>query len=98
MTKQPDDKWIAREAAFAYGGERTAEWVSAADFKAQCLRLVERVEQGRGEVVVTRYGRPVARLVPFDAAPASLFGYLAGSVVSYGDLVSPVGEPWDADA
>jgi prevent-host-death family protein len=75
------------------------EWVSAADFKAQCLRLIENVRQGHREVVVTRYGKPVARLVPYsEEASMSLFGYLQGSVVSYGDIVSPIDEEWEADA
>lgn len=74
------------------------EWVSAGEFKTHCLRLIERVERERGEVVVTRYGRPVARLVPYEAAPAPLLGHLAGAVTRYDDIVSPVDEAWEADA
>ena len=91
---------MLREAALKYvpgGGEPEAEWVSAAEFKARCLRLIDQVRQG-GEVVVTRYGKPVAKLVPFDDRPASIIGYLGGSVVGYDDLIAPVGEAWDADA
>lgn len=86
-----------REAAAAYGPAEE-EWVSAGEFKTHCLRLIERVERERGEVVVTRYGRPVARLVPFDAAPAPILGHAAGLVTHWGDLLSPAGEAWDADA
>lgn len=102
MYKKPEDeKRVVREAARKYGEPPPAsdEWVTAADFKANCLRLIEEVRQGRGEVVVTRYGKPVARLVPYTEAPAmSLFGHLSGSVVSHGDLIAPIDEPWDADA
>lgn len=100
MYKKPEDeKRVVREAALKYGvPEPVDEWVTAADFKANCLRLIEEVRQGRGEVVVTRYGKPVARLVPYTEAPVSLFGHLAGSVVSHGDLIAPIGEAWDADA
>lgn len=97
---------MVREAAAAYlpgaaggdGGGGGEERVSAAEFKTHCLRLIERVQRERGTVVVTRYGRPVARLVPYDEAPGSLLGHVAGAVSHYGDLVSPVGEAWEADA
>lgn len=93
-----------REAALRYlpsaeaAKQKEEEWVSAADFKTHCLRLIERVERERGEVVVTRYGKPVARLVPYGEEPPSLRGHVAGAVSFYGDLVSPVDEAWDADA
>jgi prevent-host-death family protein len=92
---------VLREAAAAYGQQARApggEWVSAADFKAHCLALIDKVRQERGEVVVTRYGKPVARLVPYEAQAPSIFGFLAGAVTRCGDLVSPLGEAWDADA
>jgi len=91
---------VAREAALVpWGSEAPAQqWVTAADFKTHCLRLIDEVLQSRGEVVVTRYGKPVAKLVPFTEAATSLFGHLGGSVASYGDLVAPSGESWDADA
>lgn len=84
-----------REIAPPYG---EAGWVAAGDFKTHCLQLIERVRQERGEVVITRYGRPVAKLVPFEESPLSMVGYLAGSVTAYGDLISPINEEWDADA
>ncbi len=91
---------VVREAALVpYGSAGPAQqWVTAAEFKTHCLRLIDEVLQSRGEVVVTRYGKPVARLVPFSEAPVSLLGHLSGSVASYGDLVAPTGERWDADA
>ncbi|HEX2092000.1 MAG TPA: type II toxin-antitoxin system Phd/YefM family antitoxin [Longimicrobiaceae bacterium] len=72
--------------------------VSAADFKARCLQLMDRVQQERSEVVVTRYGRPVAKLVPYEEEPASPLGWLRGTVTMRGDIVAPLDESWDADA
>lgn len=72
--------------------------VSAAEFKTHCLQLMDRVQQERSEVVVTKYGRPVARLVPYEPEPAPVLGHLRGTVTYYGDIVSPTGESWDADA
>ena len=45
--------------------------VSVSEFKTHCLRIVEEVAKGRREVVITRRGKRVARLVPVeDEAPA----------------------------
>lgn len=70
--------------------------IPASAFKARCLALLDEVAATRRSVVVTKHGRPVARLVPLDA-PATL----TGSVT----LLSPddeeyfsTGEGWDADA
>jgi len=74
--------------------------VSASDFKNGWHEYLDEVVQGRREVIVTRYGRPVARLVPYeDLEPSrSIFGWLAGTVTIQGDIVAPTGENWDADA
>ncbi len=102
MYDPPEGKpMMVREAALVpYGAAPSAaqQWVTAADFKTHCLRLIDEVMQSRNEVVVTRYGKPVAMLVPFVEAPVFLFGHMSGSVAEYGDLVSPTGEAWDADA
>src|SRR5438309_272326 len=46
--------------------------IAAGAFKAQCLGLLDEVEQQRIEIVITKRGKPVARLVPVsDAAPAT---------------------------
>ena len=72
--------------------------VAATEFKTHCLRLMDEVEQTRGEVVVTRHGRPVARLVPHDDSPPELFGLLRETVHAADDLTAPTGEDWEADA
>jgi prevent-host-death family protein len=64
---------------------------------------LDRVARGREEVVVTRYGRPVAKLVPVeptegDEQAPGLFGWLRGTVTVHGDIIAPIDEPWDADA
>lgn len=84
------------EAAPVYGAAE--RWVPAAEFKTHCLRLLDDVAERRGEVVVTRHGKPVARLVAYDAEAPSPLGWMAGTVLHAGDLLSPLDEPWDADA
>lgn len=68
--------------------------LTASRFKAQCLALLDEVAASGSELVVTKRGRPVARVVP--VAPTQP---LRGSVtfnVADEDLVAPLPENWDA--
>ena len=76
---------------------RQPEQVPATEFKDSCLRLIDRVQQTREEIVVTKHGRPVAKLVAFDKVKEPIFGYLTGSITVHGNLVDPVGEEWVAE-
>jgi prevent-host-death family protein len=73
--------------------------VAAGQFKAQCLKLMDQVQQTREEVVITKHGKPVAKLVPINETTASqsIVGFMKGSVQVVGDIVSPVDEVWEAD-
>ena len=79
------------------GGPNGAAEVSASAFKDSCLQLIDRVQQTREEIVVTKYGRPVAKLVAFDEGRAPLFGCLSGSVTIRGDIVAPLNVVWNAE-
>jgi prevent-host-death family protein len=68
--------------------------ISASQFKARCLALLDDVALTGEEIVVTKRGKPVARLVAIDEPKP-----LAGSVafhVSDDDLVAPLDIAWDA--
>lgn len=74
--------------------------IAAGEFKARCLELMDEVNERRVEYVITKRGRPVARLVPVEAEvaepgkkPKKGFGALKGSIVILGDIVGPV-EEW----
>jgi prevent-host-death family protein len=72
--------------------------IAAGKFKAQCLRLMEDVQKRRQTVVITKRGKPVAKLVPPDDEPArTVFGFLQGQARIVGDIVSPVDVEWQAD-
>ncbi len=72
--------------------------IAAGVFKAKCLSLLDEVQQKRTEIVITKRGKPVARLVPVeDNPPAELFGRMKGTFKIVGDIVSPLGERWEAD-
>jgi prevent-host-death family protein len=66
----------------------------AGQFKARCLAVLDEVQRSRRAVVVTKRGRPVARVVPVEEAGADTS--LRGSVLYEGDLVSPLHERWSA--
>ncbi len=66
--------------------------VAAAEFKAKCLDLLDRVELTREPIVITKRGRPVAQVVPIPRVKAKS---LVGSVTFHGDMVAPILEDWD---
>lgn len=72
--------------------------VAAADFKANCLRLMEEVARQRRPIVITKRGKPVAKLAPIDEEPIDLFGRMAGSIKICGDIVGPIDAGWTGDA
>ena len=74
--------------------------VAAGKFKAICLQLMDEVNRTGTEVVITKRGRPVAKLVPVDSPTHSqhTFGLLSDQTAVYGDIVEPTGESWEADA
>lgn len=72
--------------------------VPAGQFKARCLELISFVKEKRVEVIVTKRGQPVAKLVPLvDEDPSPLLGRLQGTVTVIGDITRPIDEAWDAD-
>ncbi len=69
--------------------------IPAGQFKSHCLAILDRVAEKRESVVVTKRGRPVARVVPLEGgAPKSMLG----SVRERGDIVGSLDERWDAEA
>lgn len=69
----------------------------ASQFKARCLELMDYVRATGREIVITKHGKPVAKLAPVMGATPDPFGYLRGTVTYMGDIVSPIGERWDAE-
>ena len=79
-------------------GARRAEQIAAAEFKARCLELMDRVRETGAEYVVTKHGRPVARLVPVqERARQSLFGALSGTVLEYEQPFDSIDADYEID-
>ena len=70
--------------------------VAAADFKARCLELMDRVRETGVEYVITKHGNPVAKLVPYnESARRSFFGAAEGSVLQYDRPFDPIDGDYD---
>jgi len=67
--------------------------MAAGSFKAHCLKVVEDVRTTREPVLITRRGRPVAKLVPADTSSDDFIGRLEGVVRIVGDIESSVEPP-----
>jgi prevent-host-death family protein len=61
--------------------------VNATEFKARCLRLLDDVNQSGQPLVITKRGKPIARLVPFGSERRSMRGAWKGRVQIRGDIV-----------
>ncbi|HZF09161.1 MAG TPA: type II toxin-antitoxin system Phd/YefM family antitoxin [Thermoanaerobaculia bacterium] len=67
--------------------------IPAGELKAKCLALLDEVAETGETLVVTKRGKPVARILPFEETRP-----LRGSILHEEELVSPIDEDWDADA
>ena len=74
--------------------------VAISVFKAKCLGILEEVRKTRKPIRVTRFGEPVAEVVPptADKTKGRQLGSMAGSMKILGDIVGPTGslDDWDA--
>jgi len=68
--------------------------IAAAKFKEQCLSLLDEVDPDG--IVITKRGKPVAKLIPFASDSANLIGSLKGKLVIKGEIFS-TGLDWNAE-
>ena len=72
--------------------------LSATEFKATCLKVMEDVRRSRKPVIVSKRGKPIVKIVPVEEQRRRpLFGYLKGTVKIVGDIVGRDPEAWDSD-
>ena len=69
--------------------------VPAAQFKEQCLALLDQV--GPDGIIITKHGKPVAKLVPIHTDTAELIGSFKGKIKIKGNILS-TGVKWDAES
>ena len=72
--------------------------IPAGEFKDRCLALMDEVNESGEEILITKHGKPVARLVPAKTAPPRMWGRYRNEIRIVGDILSPVSpaEEWDA--
>lgn len=63
--------------------------IGAGAFKANCLAIMDEVQAKKQAVIITKRGKPVAKLVPVTEEKDDIFGFLQGKVTIVGDVVSP---------
>lgn len=74
------------------------ERLGAAEFKARCLELMNRVRESGVEYVVTKHGRPIAKLVPYtEKRRPEFFGAMAGTILKYDRPFDPIEGGYDVN-
>ena len=68
--------------------------IAAGQFKARCLSLLDEVAKTHETVVITKYGRPVAQVVPVLQGEADSENPLKDSIVFEKNLVDPIDADW----
>ena len=69
--------------------------IAAAKFKEQCLSILDNVDPDG--LVITKHGKPVAKLFPIRLEPGALIGAMRGRIKVNGDILS-TGVRWDAES
>jgi prevent-host-death family protein len=67
--------------------------MAAGAFKANCLRVMDEVQAKHETVVITKHGKPVAKLVPISTGLDEIYNFLGARGAIIGDVISPVISP-----
>ena len=68
--------------------------MAAGTFKVHCLAVMDEVQAKRETVVITKHGKPVAKLVPADKDTDEIYNFLRGKGAVTGNVMSPAIENW----
>jgi prevent-host-death family protein len=69
--------------------------MAAGVFKTNCLSVMDEVQAKHETVVITKHGKPVAKLVPVSTDTDDIYNFLSGKGAVIGDVVSPAISPED---
>jgi prevent-host-death family protein len=73
--------------------EAVMKKMAAGFFKTNCLAVMDEVQAKHETVVITKYGQPVAKLVPVNTETDEIYNFLAGKGVVLGNIVAPALSP-----
>lgn len=72
------------------------EFMKAGNFKAHCLKVMDRVKRTKRRIIITKRNVPVAQIVPIEEKETTLFGSMKGTIHIKGNIVKPIDEEWNA--
>jgi prevent-host-death family protein len=64
--------------------------MSGTQFQSRCLKALNEVAKSGEELIITKRGKPIVKLVPVKMQEDEIFGYMAGKVKILSDIVGPV--------
>ncbi len=73
------------------------EKMPAGKFKAECLKVMEKVKKTHRKITITKRNVPIAQIGPIDEKEEKTFGKLEGSIQIIGNIIDPIEEDWNAN-
>jgi prevent-host-death family protein len=67
--------------------------MAAGSFKTNCLKVMDEVQARHETIIITKHGKPVAKLVPVNTETDEIYNFMAGKVSITGDVISPALSP-----
>jgi prevent-host-death family protein len=82
---------------------KNAQKIAAGEFKSKCLKLMDDVAHDHTELVVTKRGKPLVKIIPYqepEKATRSAYGWMKGTITIPDDLdlTQPMDVEWEANA
>lgn len=75
--------------------KRSTYSMQAGNFKAKCLQLMDEVHEKHITILITKHGKPVAKLIPVDNDPVDFFGCLPQTINIKKDIIAPIDVVWE---
>lgn len=71
--------------------------IQAGNFKAKCLQLMDEVQEKHISIIITKHGKPVAKLTPIEDTAHNFFGCLKNTVSINEDIIAPIDTDWESN-
>ena len=71
--------------------------IQAGNFKAKCFQIMDEVKEKHITIIITKHGKPVAKISPVDNTPIDFFGCMKDTVTIKKDIISPIDVKWGAN-